>query len=347
MTCEFVFLPVGNADSIIIYPDGGSAVVIDLHKIPLLRKWFQNRKETNISRIYITHEHRDHFPSLEDLVTFLDNWLKSGKVGSICLPYQVYQQAKKKVAANRAANKRLEDALDQLARWEKKSIITFIEVTRGSNPYSQDSLEIHALHPGLLYAQDHLANTGSKDNEISVVLRVNYGDFTALFLADIEGAGLKECADLSIANPNEFIANLVKIPHHGAWPKNSDDLQKLLETINAEIAVLSVGSTNRYGHVIPELFNLLINLQNDDSKRLKKFACTEVTRTCIKSASDISKMSKSGLAKQQLCAGEITILAETSGKWQLKTETDHENVISTLKYPACKGFIDQYLVHFL
>jgi beta-lactamase superfamily II metal-dependent hydrolase len=337
MTCEFVFLPVGNADSIIIYPDGGSAVVIDLHKIPLLRKWFQNRKETNISRIYITHEHRDHFPSLEDLVTFLDNWLKSGKVGSICLPYQVYQQAKKKVAANRSANKRLEDALDQLARWEKKSIITFIEVTRGSNPYSQDSLEIHALHPGLLYAQDHLASTGGKDNEISVVLRVNYGDFTALFLADIEGTGLKECVDLSIANPIEFVANLVKIPHHGAWPKNSDDLQKLLETINAEIAVLSVGSTNGHGHVVRELFNLLITLQNDDSKQLKQFICTEVTRTCVHSATDISTMKKSGLAKQQLCAGEITILAETSGNWVLKTQTNHKDVISTLPYPACQG----------
>jgi beta-lactamase superfamily II metal-dependent hydrolase len=337
MTCEFVFLPVGNADSIIIYPDGGSAVVIDLHKIHLLLKWFQNKKETNISRIYITHEHRDHFPSLEDLVTFLDNWLKSGKVGSICLPYQVYQQAKKKVAANRAANKRLEDALDQLARWEKKSIITFIEVTRGSNPYSQDSLEIHALHPGLLYAQDHLANTGGKDNEISVVLRVNYGDFTALFLADIEGTGLKECVDLSIANPNDFIANIVKIPHHGAWPKNGDDLQKLLETINAEIAVLSVGSTNRYGHAVPELFNFLINLQNDDSKQLKQFVCTEVTRTCVHSASDLSTMKKSGLAKQQLCAGEITILAETSGNWVLKTQTNHKDVISTLPYPACQG----------
>ena len=337
MACEFVFLPVGNADSIIIYPDGGSAVVIDLNKIHLLLKWFQNKRETNISRIYITHEHRDHFPSFQDLVTFLDNWLKSGKVGSICLPYQVYQQAKKKVAANRAANKRLEDALDQLARWEKKSIITFIEVTRGSNPYSQDSLEIHALHPGLLYAQDHLANTGGKDNEISVVLRVNYGDFTALFLADIEGAGLKECVDLSIANPNEFIANLVKIPHHGAWPKNSDDLQKLLETINAEIAVLSVGSTNRYGHVVPVLFNLLITLQNDDSKQLKQFVCTEVTRTCVHSASDISNMKKSGLAKQQLCAGEITILAETSGNWDLRTQTNHKDVISTLPYPACQA----------
>ncbi|WP_028083976.1 hypothetical protein [Dolichospermum circinale] len=29
MTCEFVFLPVGNADSIIIYPDGGSAVLAE------------------------------------------------------------------------------------------------------------------------------------------------------------------------------------------------------------------------------------------------------------------------------------------------------------------------------
>lgn len=39
MTCEFVFLPVGNADSMIIYPDGGSAIVIDLNKMILLQ-WF-------------------------------------------------------------------------------------------------------------------------------------------------------------------------------------------------------------------------------------------------------------------------------------------------------------------
>jgi hypothetical protein len=85
------------------------------------------------------------------------------------------------------------------------------------------------------------------------------------------------------------------------------------------------------------LFNLLINLQNDNSKQLKQFVCTEVTRTCVHSASDISKMSKSGLAKQQLCAGEITILAETSGNWVLKTQTNHKDVISTLPYPACQG----------
>jgi len=338
MTCEFVFLPVGNADSIIIYPDGGSAIVIDLHKMLLLSKWFQSKRETNIGRIYITHAHRDHFPSLEDLVTFLDNWLKSGKVGSICLPYQVYQQAKRKVVSNRTANKRLEDALEQLGYWEKKSIITFIEVTRGSNPYSQGSLEIDVLHPGLLYAQDHLASTGGKDNEISVVLRITYGDFAALLLGDIEGAGLKECVE--ICKSDELNANLVKIPHHGAWPKNGDDLKQLLETIDAEIAVLSVGSTNNYGHVVPDLFNLLLSLKNDTSKRLKNFACTEVTRTCVHSASERSSMGKSGLSKQQLCAGEITILAETSGKWKHKAHILHEGIISFLTHPACQGKAD-------
>jgi len=116
MTCEIAFLPVGNADSIVIRPAGGSAVVIDLHKIPILLKWFQNKKETNISRIYITHEHLDHFPSLEDLVTFLENWLKRGTVGTLCLPYEVYKEAKKKVASSRGANKRLEDALLRLKR---------------------------------------------------------------------------------------------------------------------------------------------------------------------------------------------------------------------------------------
>ncbi|MEH2385134.1 MAG: hypothetical protein V7K14_04955 [Nostoc sp.] len=343
MTCELAFLPVGNADTIVIRADSSSVVIIDLHKIPILLKWLQNNKANAISRIYITHEHRDHFPSLEHLVTFLDNWLKrGGTIGTLCLPYEVYKEAKKKVVANRTANKSLEDALLRLKQWEQKNIITFIEATRGSNPYSQGDLDIHILHPGLLYAQDHLATIKGRDNEISVVLRVTYDNFVALLLADIEGDGLKECID--ICQPNELSANIVKIPHHGAYPKNGDDLRQLLEAIDPEIAVLSVGSNNKYGHVVPELFSLLLSLKNDTSKRLEQFICTEVTRSCVHSASERTLMGKSGLPKQQLCAGEITIFAETSGTWKLKTQTEHENVISTLKYPACKGCIDLSVV---
>jgi beta-lactamase superfamily II metal-dependent hydrolase len=341
MTCEIAFLPVGNADCIVISDNSDSAVVVDIRQPRLLQQWLQNENKKNIKRIYITHAHKDHLPPLVKLVEFLDLWLKQGKVETFCLPHSFYKISVEELIANKGTSPkydRLELALNRLDDWDRLGHIRFLPASRDSNSYTQGNLEIHVLHPRQLFIEKHLAKSHTKPNEISLVLRVIYGDFAAILLADIENAGLKECVD--ICKPDELAANVVKIPHHGAYPENGDDLKQLLETINAEIAVLSVGSTNGHGHVVPELFNLLINLQNDDSKRLNKFACTEVTRTCVHSASDISTMKKSGLAKQQLCAGEITILAETSGKWQLKTETDHENVISTLKYPACKGLVD-------
>ena len=185
-----------------------------------------------------------------------------------------------------------------------------------------------------MYAQDHLVTIQGKHNEISLALKVRYGDFTALLLADIEGNGLREC--LEICTSEELKANIVKIPHHGAYPKNGDDLKKLLEVIDPELAILSVGSTNNYGHVMPQLFSLLLNLRTDNAKKLKNFICTEVTRTCTYSQQKIAKMNRSGLQEQQKCAGEITILANISGEWNIKTETIHKEMIAQLDYPACQ-----------
>ncbi|MBC5793907.1 hypothetical protein H5968_01775 [Sphaerospermopsis sp. LEGE 00249] len=338
MTCEISFLPVGNADCMVICDHSDAAVVVDIGKPRLLQKWLQNKNKKYIKRIYITHAHDDHLPPLLKLVEFLDIWLKQGEVETFCLPHSFYKISVEKLIANKGTSPkydRLELALHRLDDWDRLGRIRFIPASRDSNSYTQGNLEIHVLHPRQLFVEKHLATSNTKLNEISLVLRVIYGNFAAILLADIENAGLKECVD--ICQPDELNANVVKVPHHGAWPRNGDDLKQLLETINPEIAVLSVGSTNIFGHVVPELFNLLLNLQNDNSKQLKQFVCTEVTRTCVKSASDRSSMGKSGLTAQQLCAGEITILAETSGKWTLKTQTDHENVISSLPYPACQG----------
>jgi uncharacterized iron-regulated protein len=114
-------------------------------------------------------------------------------------------------------------------------------------------------------------------------------------------------------------------------------LEALLSLIDGELAVLSVGSTNPYGHVEPELFKALIDLQQSCDRRLTKFICTEVTRSCVHSAGDRLANRKSGLAKSQKCAGEITIIADISGKWDLKTETDHSSEIKNCQYAACDG----------
>lgn len=345
MTCQITFLPVGNADSIVIQTDN-SIVIIDLGKLNTLEEWIEKHQISRIDRIYITHYHSDHCPSLIELSSFITKWKEKLKIEKIHLPYKVIEIARKKVlASNNDLNiRRLRLALIRISEWSADGVdrIKFSPIVRDGEPYSKDLLNIEALHPSQDYIENHLAISDSKLNDISLVLQVNYGEFSAQLLADIEGAGLTELLRfLKINSENiDFTANIVKIPHHGAYPKNGDELKELLALIDPELAVLSVGSKNTYGHVEPELFKALISLKNNKDKRLEKFICTEVTRTCVHSASDRSTMGKSGLSSSEAkkCAGKITIIAETSGKWKLKTEIDpHKTQVASFKYAACDG----------
>ncbi|MEA5535016.1 hypothetical protein [Crocosphaera sp. XPORK-15E] len=344
MNCRLTFLPVGNADSIILCANDNLTILIDIGNAGLLNKWLQQQQIKAIERIYISHAHGDHCPSLVNLVQFIKSWLKQGKIKEICLPYNMFLKAKQNLLNRRnqispdKALERIETALNQLDDWDKKNIVNFLPMAKGSKENYGEYLKIFVLHPRQLFIESHLAQTNTKLNELSLVLKVSYGDFTALLLADLEGDGLREC--LEICPSEELKANIVKIPHHGAYPRNGEDLQSLLETIDPELAILSVGSTNNYGHVMPQLFSLLLNLKTDNSKKLKDFLCTEVTRTCTYSNQEIAAMNRSGLKEKKLCAGEITILANISGEWNIRTETIHNNIIAQLDYPACQGKLE-------
>jgi len=342
MTCEIVFLPVGNADCIAIHSED-ALVIVDLgNKSRFIYKWLQQKSFSKINRIYITHKHRDHFPftSLIKLVEFLELWFKSGgEIEIFSLPYGVYQDAIEKLDSQSVKDddyRALEDALKSLNDWDQNHKVRFVEALCDPTPYTLTDLKIYTLHPRSIFTatQKHKG----KINEISVVLRVEYGKFAAMLLADLENDGLADYLSIvkgSASATKEAKANIVKIPHHGAYPKNGKDLDELLALIDAELAVLSVGSTNSYGHVEPELFKALIELQQNSDRCLTKFICTEVTRTCVHSASDRSTMGKSGLNTSKKCAGEITVIADLSGTWELKTETDHLSEVASFKYAAC------------
>jgi beta-lactamase superfamily II metal-dependent hydrolase len=344
MTCEITFLPVGNADSIVIQTDI-STIIVDLGKLDVLESWLQEHEISRIHRIYITHAHSDHFPSLIRLKDFITDWQEIISIDKIHLPYKVFEIARKKVSSDKNNDPKigkLRLALKSISEWEKRRKPKFSNIARDGEEYSDGLLKIEALHPSQYYVENHSALIAGKLNEISTVLRVSYSKFSAFLLADIEGAGLTELLSFLNMNSegNNFTANIVKIPHHGAYPKNGDDLRELLALIDPELAVLSVGSTNRYGHVEPELFKALICLKDNKHKRLEQFICTEVTRTCKHSASDRSTMEKSGLSPSEAdkCAGEITIVAETSGTWKLKTEIDpHKTQVASFKCAACDG----------
>ena len=332
MTCTISFLPVGNADSIVIQTDD-SMIVVDLGNLSVLEEWIEQHQITKIDRIYITHAHGDHFHSLPYLTDFIDDYQGKIKIEKIHLPYKAIELAKQKISPfpNDPKNERLRLALKCIKEWSINREVKHSPIVLDGEVYIDKTLKIEPLHPSQGYIESHLALSKNKLNEISVVLKVVYGEFSAILLADIEGDGLTELLRLK----TDFTSNVVKIPHHGAWPKNGKDLKTLLEFIDPEIAVLSVGSKNQHGHVKTELFDALNNLKNDSSKRLRQFICTEVTRTCKSSPSDCSVMDKKGLSSTEKCAGEITIIAEEFGKWTLQTETNHSNIVKNFDYAAC------------
>jgi competence protein ComEC len=88
------------------------------------------------------------------------------------------------------------------------------------------------------------------DNENSLVLKLVYGDFSALLTGD---AGLpSEEAMMAQASPLQ--ATLLKVGHHGSRTGTSRDF---VEYVAAQVAVIQVGADNDYGHPHPEVLNAL------------------------------------------------------------------------------------------
>lgn len=88
------------------------------------------------------------------------------------------------------------------------------------------------------------------DNNQSVVILLIYDQFKALFTGDAE----QEVSDLIATRPEMGEVNYLKVNHHGS--KNGLT-QKLLDAVSPEVAVISSGTKNRYGHPHEEIIKML------------------------------------------------------------------------------------------
>jgi competence protein ComEC len=84
-------------------------------------------------------------------------------------------------------------------------------------------------------------------NDLSVVLRLEYGGFSGLFLGDAH----KAIENRLVARHGAALAsNLLKVGHHGSSTSTGDSL---LVAVRPDLAIISVGRRNRYGHPDPQV----------------------------------------------------------------------------------------------
>ncbi len=88
-------------------------------------------------------------------------------------------------------------------------------------------------------------------NDTSIGLVINYKNFNMFTAGDLS-YNFEEAA----LNKTNYDVDILKVSHHGSLTSTSD---KFLKLISPEVAVISVGENNRYGHPKKEILERLNN----------------------------------------------------------------------------------------
>ncbi len=110
--------------------------------------------------------------------------------------------------------------------------------------FNNDSHLIDGTVIDILHPKESRLPISSIDNELSMVLRLSYGQTSFLFTGDI---GQKAEQDI-LENIRLIKSDIMKSPHHGSLSSSSEEF---LSAVNPTVIVICVGENNRYNFPNP------------------------------------------------------------------------------------------------
>ena len=207
---------VGQGDALVLRSGPGAGVVIDAGPDPGLVDVCLRRLEIGeVPLLVLTHFHADHVDGLAGV-------LDGRRVGAV-LTTRVLDPPG--------------GAEDVAALAQEEGLSAGPASYAATATYGAVTLQILWPRPGPV---EEGAGDGSTANDASVVVLAEVGGLTILLTGDVEPPGQ---AALARTLPGLDV-DVLKVPHHGsryqdfAW----------LESLRAEVALISVGADNDYGH---------------------------------------------------------------------------------------------------
>jgi competence protein ComEC len=118
---------------------------------------------------------------------------------------------------------------------------------RAGDALAWNAIAIHVLAPTPAYA-----NPGPPINNDSLVLRMQFGQASALLEGDAEAPSEHQMVAAALTNPTATIGpdTLLKVGHHGSRTSTTPEFLALAAPLDA---VISVGAQNTFGHPRPEI----------------------------------------------------------------------------------------------
>ncbi len=219
------YLDVGQGDCTII-KSNESVMMIDTstqnHSLDI-QEALMSLSIQKIDYLIITHQHDDHMGSAKDLI---DNY----QVDNIIMP--------KLSEINMVTTTNYENLLKSIVN----NKVNAIPATVGKS-FCLGDATVQILSPS---KQDEDLNN------MSVVLKVVYGETSFIFQGDAEKPIEKQLLNSDF----DLSADIIKLGHHGS---NTSSTDKYLKAVNPKYAIISCGADNSYGHPHDEVIERLKN----------------------------------------------------------------------------------------
>lgn len=243
-----------EGDSILIISPTGKSVLIDAGdagKGKAVLDALKNYKVEKLDYFIATHPHPDHIGGADEVL----NAIKAGTVIDNGVDLSTPAPAPSPTTSRKGAAVKAPPK-PPLSK-KGKTVNSFFDEYRAA--LKQNGARYETAKPGARYdlgggafltvlapsepffTKDQVKAGGNETNANSIVLRLDYGDFSMLFMGDAEA----QTEQRLLGKDLDLKAKIIKIAHHGSKYGTSEDF---LKRVKPETAIISDGAWNRYGH---------------------------------------------------------------------------------------------------
>ena len=228
------YLDVGQGDSIFIVTPGGRQVLVDGGPDPkLLLNLLGERMpfwDRSLDLVVLTHPHSDHAAGVAEALRSYDVAL--------------------------VLEREVDHGASEYASWRaalRARAGPVVQALPGQRIQLDHGLVLEVLYP----PERVLVGTSSDLNNSSVVTRLVYGETSFLLTGDIHW----DAENYLLRRSLHLDSTVLKVGHQGSRTSTTPEF---LEEVSPQVAIISVGADNRFGHPHPEVVKALTEALGND-----------------------------------------------------------------------------------
>lgn len=224
------YFDIGQADCTLIVNNGETMLIDGGNEADSqnLIKYIKKLGVKKLNYVIATHPDTDH-------IAGLDKVIKEFNIGSVYMPI------------TNKDNKEVRELCNVLV--DKRVI----------NPEPQNKFDLGNTKCTILNSGNNTIDNGISDNDISIVLQLDYKNASLLFTGDA-GANVELGTDRK--DEDKIIwkdIDILKVSHHGS---NTGTTEEFLNQVKQEYSIISIGIGNKYGHPNKEVLDRLNNIDS-------------------------------------------------------------------------------------